>query len=79
MNILLILAVYSKERKLIIPWLFFNAFKIIATVVIVSLFVIYVIYGIDHFKSSVHQYDIALVNKSADIQEHTNKEIRYIL
>ena len=78
-NILLILAVYSKERKLIIPWLFFNAFKIIATVVIVSLFVIYVIYGIDHFKSSVHQYDIALVNKSEDIQEHTNKEIRYIL
>ena len=77
-NILLVFAVYSKQRKLIIPWLFFNAFKIIATVVIVSLFVVYVIYGIDHFKSSIHLYDIAILNKSEDIQEHTNKEKRYI-
>ena len=77
-NILLLFAVYSKRCKLIIPWLFFNAFKIIATVVIVSLFVIYVIYGIDHFKASINLYDIALVNKSADIQEPTNKETRYI-
>ena len=77
-NIMLLFAVYSKQRKLVIPWLFFNAFKIIATVVIVSLFVIYVIYGIDHFKSSITLYDIDLVNKSKDIHGDTSKERRYI-
>ena len=74
-NILLVFAVYSNMRKLLIPWLIFNSFKIIASVVIACLFVIYVIVGVDHFKSSKRHYDILI--KPEDNQTSINKEKRY--
>ena len=60
-NILLLYAAYSGQRKLLIPWLTFNGIKIIVTVILVSVFVIYAIIGVDNFKSSKRMYDIVLI------------------
>ena len=68
-NILLLFAVYANQRKLIFPWLIFNGMKIVVTVVLVSLFVIYVVVGVDQFNSSFqvnHLYDI-LIHKEPDV------------
>ena len=72
-NILLLFAVYANQRKLIFPWLIFNGMKIVVTVVLVSLFVIYVVVGVDQFNSSFqvnHLYDI-LIHKEPDV-DHPN-------
>ena len=76
-NILLIFAVYSNMRKLLVPWLIFNSFKIIASVVFVCLFVIYVIVGVDHFKSPKRHYDMHMHLKPAENQTSINNERRY--
>ena len=72
-NILLLFAVYSNQRKLIFPWLIFNGIKIVLTVVLVSLFVIYVVVGVDRFNSSFqvnHLYSM-LILREPDIR-HPN-------
>ena len=74
-NILLLYAVKSNQKKLIVPWLVFNGIRIVATVVVVCLFVIFVIVGIDQFNASKKHYDIVI--KAEDSNPIRNTERRY--
>ena len=78
-NILLLFAVYANQRKLIFPWIIFNGIKIVVTVVLVSLFVIYVVVVVDQFNSSFqvnHLYNILNIKEPEVKNSNTDKITR---
>lgn len=74
-NILLFYAVHFNRKKLMKPWLLFNGIRIIGTAVVVCLFVIFVIIGVDQFNASHTSYDGVIT--SEDSNQIVNTEKRY--